>query len=262
MRGRFNIVVLVCPTYHHNKGYRDFAQGDPGFIALAPDASDEGELDELLRPCSVLFDQGKVLLIVYDCALSKDIKKGSSQLIQLAFSGRRRWQSVWVLTQQWGSVAKPFRDNCSFVVAFHSPSAKDFDALMENVGAGLAREEETQLRRALKEHPHARIFFHRRHPFNVVLESGFTHRGRGHSTRESPGLGSGRIHARYQAILSRKVQKTAVSGVLRIAVKALGDLLPFLGMRLRDEAALLRALQKDELVTTTSSTTAYPLTSR
>ena len=59
-----------------------------------------------------------------------------------------------------------------------------------------------------------------------------------------------KFYIHYQAVLSRKLQETAVSGVLRVAVKALEALLPFAGMRLRDEAALLQALQNDELVTT------------
>ena len=151
MRGKFNVIFLICPMYPYNQAYRGFAQGEPSFVALAPDPSDEAEVDELWRLWAILFDQREVLFIVDNCAFSKDIKNRSSELIRLAFSGR---QSVWVLTQLWGSVAKLFRDNCSFVVAFHSPSARECDALLEKVGAGLAREEETQLM----------------HPVDVLLE--------------------------------------------------------------------------------------------
>jgi len=46
------------------------------------------------------------------------------------------------------------------------------------------------------------------------------------------------------------MRKTAVGGVLRVAVKMLGLVLPYVGMRLHDEPGALEALQKDELVLT------------
>ena len=51
-----------------------------------------------------------------------------------------------------------------------------------------------------------------------------------------------RFHARYEAILTQKMHKTAVGGMLRVAVKVLGLVLPYVGMRLRDEPAWLDAL--------------------
>ncbi|KAK3743381.1 hypothetical protein QZH41_002127 [Actinostola sp. cb2023] len=59
-----------------------------------------------------------------------------------------------------------------------------------------------------------------------------------------------RLHARYEAVLPQKMHKTAVGGVLRVAVKVLGLVLPYVGLRLRDEPALLEALQIDELLIT------------
>ncbi|KAK3748548.1 hypothetical protein QZH41_001378 [Actinostola sp. cb2023] len=73
-----------------------------------------------------------------------------------------------------------------------------------------------------------------------------------------------RLHARYEAVLAQKMRKTAVGGVLRVAVRVLGLVLPYVGMRLHDEPALLEALQKDELVTTELSavSTSYIVNSR
>ena len=45
--------------------------------------------------------------ILDDCAVSKDLKKRSSKFINFAFSGRHEGLSVWVLTQQLTSIAKP-----------------------------------------------------------------------------------------------------------------------------------------------------------
>ncbi|KAK3707300.1 hypothetical protein QZH41_004237 [Actinostola sp. cb2023] len=57
------------------------------------------------------------------------------------------------------------------------------------------------------------------------------------------------FHTRYEAVLAQKMHKTAVYGVLRVAVKVLEFVLPYGGLRLRNASALLAALQNDELVT-------------
>ena len=58
------------------------------------------------------------------------------------------------------------------------------------------------------------------------------------------------LHARYEAIFAKKIQQNAIKGVLKVAVKSLGFLLPYAGLYLRDESKLLETLQNDELITT------------
>ena len=170
MRKKFNTIILICPTYAYNKTYRGFARGDKGFLALAPDASDEGEVDDLLQMCSTIFDCGKTLFIVDDCAFSKDVKKRSSELVRLACSGRHKGQSLWILTQQWTSIAKCVRDNCSFVVAFHNPSGKDFDSLMDSCGSSLLANDRDKIYSAMKEHKFSRLCCSLRFPYACMLE--------------------------------------------------------------------------------------------
>ena len=170
MRKKFNYIILICSTYCYNKTYRGFAKGDPGFLALQPDASDEGELDDLLKLCSTFFDRGRTLFIVDDCAFSKDVKKRSSELVRLFCSGRHIGISVYLLTQQYTSVAKVLRDNCSCVVAFHNPSGKDFDSLLDSCGSSLPVQDCEKLRTAMKEHKYSRLCFSLRFPYEIMLE--------------------------------------------------------------------------------------------
>ena len=170
MRKKFNYIILICPTYAYNKTYRGFAKGDRGFLALQPDASDEGELNDLLQLCSTIYDQGKTLFIVDDCSFSKDVKKRSSELVRLACSGRHKGQSLWILTQQWTSISKCVRDNCSCVIAFHNPSGRDFDSLMDSCGGTLSAKDREKLRSAMKEHKYSRLCFYLRFPFDIILE--------------------------------------------------------------------------------------------
>lgn len=137
MRKKFNNVILICSTYCYNLTYSGFGRGDPGFLALQPDPSNEDDLNHLLTLCSTVYDQGKMLFIIDDCSFSRDVKRRSSELVRLACSGRHKGQTIWILTQQCSSIAKVIRENASSVVAFYNPSGKDFDSLFDSCGSGL-----------------------------------------------------------------------------------------------------------------------------
>ena len=49
----FEYIVLICPTYIHNKTYQGFARGDPRFIVFCPSGLEE--IDELLQSCRISF---------------------------------------------------------------------------------------------------------------------------------------------------------------------------------------------------------------
>ena len=67
-------------------------------IVASPDASNCDEINDLLQTCAELFSGTNTLIILYECAVSKDLKKRSNKFINLAFSGRHEGLSVWVLT--------------------------------------------------------------------------------------------------------------------------------------------------------------------
>ena len=133
----FDYIILICPTYDRNKTYRGFAKNDKHFLVLMPDASNQAEIEEFLNLFPVLFSGTNTLIILDDCAVSKDLKNCSNKFIELAFSGRHKGLSVWVLTQQLTSIAKPFRDNVGCVVAFHNPSQMGTKTLFEDFGGDL-----------------------------------------------------------------------------------------------------------------------------
>ena len=170
-RKKFNIVVLICPTYANNKTYEGFAHKDPNFLVFAPNNS-AGEIDTILQECSIAFENyGQVLLILDDCACSDDVKKRhSSTLLELAFSGRHRGFSVWLLTQQYTSVAKAFRENVASTITFYSPSDIDAKMLWDNYGGDTSKEDRQQLQTLLKNNLHARLCWRLRFPFTVSLE--------------------------------------------------------------------------------------------
>ena len=160
----FEFIVLICPTYAKNKTYRKFAHGDKRFIVLSPDASNLDEINELLKTCAQLFSGTNTLIILDDCAVSKDLKQRSNKFIDLAFSGRHDGLSLWVLTQQLTSIAKPFRDNVACVVAFHNPSQIGTKTLFEDYAGDLDIETRKIFVKALKTEKYSRICFSMRFP--------------------------------------------------------------------------------------------------
>ena len=166
----FEYIVLICPTYAKNRTYRGFAQGDKRFLILSPDASNSDEIDSLLTDVSLIFSGTNTLIILDDCAVSKDLKNRSNKFIDLAFSGRHDGLSVWVVTQQLISIAKPFRENVACVVAFHNPSQVGMKTLFDDYGGDLDTETKRVLCRMLKEERYSRLCLCLRYPFECYLE--------------------------------------------------------------------------------------------
>ena len=161
----FECIVLICPTYAKNKTYHNFAHGDKHFYVLSPDASNIDEINELLTDCQTLFSGTNTLIILDDCAVSNDLKKRSNKFIDLAFSGRHHGLSVWVLTQQLTSIAKPFRENVACVVSFHNPSQKGMKMLFEDYGGDLDSETIKKFVKLLKTEKYSRLCLCLRYPF-------------------------------------------------------------------------------------------------
>ena len=132
--GAFDYIFLVCPTYIHNKTYDGFAENDGDFFVIIPE---QDQINDFLKLISFAFEGTNTLIILDDCAASKDVKKKTNELVNLAFSARHKGISVWVLTQQMTSIAKAFRENIACLVLCYSPSAKDMKIIFENYAGDL-----------------------------------------------------------------------------------------------------------------------------
>ena len=165
----FEWIVLICPTYSKNKTYRGFAKGDKRFVVLSPDASNVEEINDLLGICEDFFSGTNTLIILDDCAVSRDLKNRTNKFINLAFSGRHAGLSVWVLTQQLTSIAKPFRDNVACVVAFHNPSQIGMKSLFEEFGGDLDSQTRKNLTKNLKSENYSTLCFSLRNPYHCYL---------------------------------------------------------------------------------------------
>lgn len=137
---------------------------------LAPDADNIDEINEMLKQCGEFFSGTNTLIILDDCAMCKDLKKRSNKFIELAFSGRHKGLSVWVLTQQLTSIAKPFRDNVACVVAFDTNDEVDTEALYKHYGHNIDAESRKYISEILDTEPYSRLCICKWKPSHWYLE--------------------------------------------------------------------------------------------
>ena len=133
-RGKFDNVVLICPTFAYNKTLYRFAERDPRLHVII---CDQHEVELWLKAASFAFEGNNTLIVLDDCAASKDVKGRTGELVKLGFSARHQ---VWVLTPQLSSIAKPFRENVAAIVLFYTPSAKTTKAIFEEYAGELSHE--------------------------------------------------------------------------------------------------------------------------
>ena len=103
--GKFDFIVLICPTFAYNKTLYRFGERDPRLYVII---CDQHQVEIWLNLASFAFEGTNTLIVLDDCAASKDIKGRTGELVKLGFLARHAGISVWVLTQQLSSIEKPF----------------------------------------------------------------------------------------------------------------------------------------------------------
>ena len=158
--------MLICPTFAYNKTLHRFAERDPRVYVII---CDHHEVELWLKAASFAFEGANTLIVLDDCAASKDVKGRTGELVKLGFSARHASISVWVLTQQLSSIAKPFRENVAAIMLFYTPSAKTTKAIFEEYAGELSHEELKKMIARLKESKFAHLIFSLRHPFLIEM---------------------------------------------------------------------------------------------
>ena len=164
---KFEYVIFICPTFQNNKAYdRKFMYRDDD-VYVFPIGFDE--VDATLQLVHKMFTGSRSLIVLDDCASSKDMKRRSDELVKLGFSARHDNLSVWVLTQQYTSVSKPFRENIGMLVLFYTPSKADNQIIIKEYGQELGKKEVAGLIKELKERAFSKLIFRLRHPYEISL---------------------------------------------------------------------------------------------
>ena len=111
--GKFDNIVLICPTFAYNKTLYRFAERDPRWSVII---CKQHHVETWLKIATLAFEAANTLIILDDCAASKAVKGHTGQLVNLAFSAQHTGLSVWVLTQKMTSITASFRENVAAIV--------------------------------------------------------------------------------------------------------------------------------------------------
>ena len=130
-------------------------------------ACEQHEVEMWLKIVRFVFEGKKTLIILDDCAASKDVKGRTGELVHLAFSARHISISVWVLTQKMTGITSSFRENVAAIVLFYTPSAKTTKAIFDDYAGELSQDEYKGLISKLKERKFSYLVFSLRHPFGI-----------------------------------------------------------------------------------------------
>ena len=119
--GKFDYIMLICPTFTHNKTYHRLGENDPIMDVIV---CEQHAVEKCLKLVRWLSEATNTLIILDDCAASKDLKGRTGELVNLAFSAWNMGISVWALTQKMTGITSSFRENVAVIVLFYTPSAK------------------------------------------------------------------------------------------------------------------------------------------
>ena len=160
--GKFDYVVLTCPTFAYNRTLYRFAERDTRLYFII---CERHHVEAWLKVASFCFEGANTLIVLDDCTASKDVKGRTGELVKLGFSARHAGISVWALTQQLSSNAEPFRENVAAIVLFYTPSSKTIKTIFEEFAGELSHDEIKQKITRLKDRKFAHLIFSLRHPF-------------------------------------------------------------------------------------------------
>ena len=122
-KGCFEYIFLICPTYLWNKTYQEWEyKDDKNFF---PIPCKQNEVDPFIEYVVDKFEGTNSLIILDDCAQGSAVKGFTNNFIDLAYSGRHKKFSTIVITQQFHSIAKKYRDNTDLMVTFYNPNYND-----------------------------------------------------------------------------------------------------------------------------------------
>ena len=163
---KFDYIVLICPTFTHNKTYHRLGENDPRMDVIV---CDQHAVEKWLKLVRWLFKGTNTFIILEDCAASKDVKGRTGELVNLAFSARHMGISVWVLTKKLTGITSSFRENVAAIVLFYTPSTRTTKAIFDDYAGKLSQDEYKGLVSKLKEQKFSYLVFSLRHPYGIKL---------------------------------------------------------------------------------------------
>jgi hypothetical protein len=165
-RGKFDYICLLCPTVPDNATYRDrpWIWTDPHVLVIDPTATGRDRLHDWVRGLSKVFRGSAVLFLLDDLSATKSIKRKQDALSELAFSGRHRGHSLWLLTQKYNAVSTDVHENTQWAATFACKDRDSFEEILRDNYLVQSSSEERELRQILASKQHAKLVLRTAYP--------------------------------------------------------------------------------------------------
>ena len=82
-RGKFEYIVLICPTFVYNKTFRRIGERHPRMSVIT---CKQHHVEKWFEVVKHFFEGTNTLIILDDCAASKDVKGSTGELVNLGYS--------------------------------------------------------------------------------------------------------------------------------------------------------------------------------
>ena len=155
-KNHFEYIVIVCPTILDNKTYlsKKWIFNDEKVIIVR---DVECKLNEWIRMFTKVFKGHETLFIIADCSAKGEINKKRDALSGLAFSGRHRNHSLWVLTQKYNSVSKDVREQVKWLCLFFTKVRDSFEDCLRENDVVHDKNERVRLKESLQKRPYSKL---------------------------------------------------------------------------------------------------------
>ena len=117
----------------------------------------EGKLNEWIKLFKNALKGHQTLFIIDDCSAEGEINKKRDALSELAFSGRHRNHSLWVLTQKYNSVSKDVREQIKWLCLFFTKDRDRFEDCLRENDVIPDKSERDRLKKCLQDRPYSKL---------------------------------------------------------------------------------------------------------
>ena len=155
-KNHFEFIVILCPTILDNKTYlsRKWILDDKNVFIVC---DMEGKLNEWIRLFKDTLKCRQTLFIIDDCLAEGEINKKRDALSELAFSGRHRNHSLWVLTQKYNSISKDVREQIKWLCLFFTKYRDSFEDCLRENDVVLDKNERDRWKKCLQDRHYSKL---------------------------------------------------------------------------------------------------------
>ena len=155
-KNHFEFIVFLCPTILYNETYlsRKWILDDEN-ILIAYDL--EGKVNQWIKLSTNALKGHQTLFVIDDCSAEGEINKKRDALSELAFSGRHRNHSLWVLTQKYNSVSKDVREQLKWLCLFFTKDRDSFEDCLRENDVGPDKGERDRLKKCLQDKLYSKL---------------------------------------------------------------------------------------------------------